>query len=180
MNPNENSLNQTETLNELEEAVEMPVVKEPETEDYLESSIKKLNPKQQRFVHLYLTGTYKISELADLLHVSVYGVRKWIRTPMIKRIIEEYQNEEDEIVRQGLKALKMKAVYKMGQLIESPMDAIAYQAARDVLDRGGHKAPTKMESNVTISFEQQLMEAVRQSGKQDDFVDADFEEIDRE
>lgn len=142
--------------------MELPVVQEVTMEDMEESRIRVLNPKQQRFVHMYLSGQYNIPQIAQLMKVSVGGIRKWLNTPHIKQIINEFQDEEDEIVRQSLKALRLKAMYKMSDLMESKIDGIAYQAARDVLDRTGHKAPTKNETKVEIfTYEQQLKEVMK-------------------
>ena len=111
--------------------------------------------------------------------MSLSGVRGWLKNPDIKAIIEEIQADEDDIVRQGLKAIRLSALYKMQRLLESPIDGIAYQAARDILDRTGHKAPTKNETkiDVAITFEQQLQEAISHIDKPEQFIDADYEVI---
>jgi hypothetical protein len=42
--------------------------------------------------------------------------------------------------------------------MDSRQDAIAYQAARDILDRTGHKGVDKKQVEVSVTFEQQLKE----------------------
>jgi len=57
------------------------------------------------------------------------------------------------------------------------MDAIKFQAAKDVLDRTGHKAPTKQEISVEVTtFEQQLKQVMHESDFRNDAIDAEFSE----
>lgn len=153
----------------------VPQVNLPTEEDFEDSQMKLLNPRQQRFIHLYLSGQYTIKQTAELLNMSVSGVRAWLKNPDIKAIIDEIQAEEDDIVRQGLKAIRLSALYKMQNLLNSPVDGIAYQAARDILDRTGHKAPTKQETkvDVAITFEQQLREAIGHVSKPEEFIEVE-------
>lgn len=156
----------------------LPDIKEPESSDLEDSSMKLLSPKQQRFVHMYLSGQYKLTDIAKLMNVSLSCLRGYINNKDVKEIIEKVQQEEDEIVKQGIKTLRMKALYKMGELVDSKIDGIAYQAARDILDRTGHKAPTKQEVNVEIyTFEQQIKEVIKQSNKPEEFIDVEYENI---
>lgn len=146
--------------------VNMPVVEEKTEEELLDSPVHKLNPRQQRFVHMHLSGQYKMAEIAELIGVSIYTIRGWLANPKIKQIITEFQTEEDDIVKQGIKALRMKALNKMSDLVDSNMDAIAYQAARDILDRTGHKGTEKKELSVEIyTFEQQLKDIISKKEK---------------
>lgn len=153
--------------------IELPQVHEKSEEELLEMPITRLKPLHQRFVHLYLTGQYKVKELAELLNVSTYTVRAWLRKQEIKDIIEQTQQDEDDIVKQGLKALRMKALYKMSDLMDSEMDAIAYQAARDILDRTGHKGVEKKEVQVEVyTFEQQLKDIIKSNAIDIDYDDS--------
>lgn len=142
------------------------------------SKLALLDPRKQRFVHLYVSGQYKISQIAELMQMSIIGIRTWLKRPEIKEAIEELQTQEDEIVRQTLKAARLSALEKMQKLLDSPQDAIAYQAARDILDRTGHKAPTKNETKIEIySFEQQLRQAIEQASDIEEFIDVDDYEV---
>jgi predicted DNA-binding protein YlxM (UPF0122 family) len=130
-------------------------------EEMQEQSIKLLKPKQQRFVHMYLSGKYKTTEIIDILQVSPVTVHNWLKNPQIKSIIDEYQQAEMEIVQHNLKALTMKALNKMNDLLESPVDGIAFQAAKDLLDRTGFKPSTKQDVKVEIyNYEQQIKQLV--------------------
>jgi predicted DNA-binding protein YlxM (UPF0122 family) len=132
-----------------------------ETDDIEQGSFQLLKPKQQRFVHMYLSGKYKISEIADILKVTEQTVRGWVKNPKIKTIIEEYQQSEAEIVQHNLKALSMKALNVMNDLLSSDIDGIRYQAAKDLLDRTGFKPSTKQDVKVEIyNYEQQIKQLV--------------------
>ena len=157
----------------------LPEVNMPTQEDLKDSKMSLLNPRQQRFVHLYLSGQYKLKEIAELLNMSQSGIRAWLKNPDVKAVIEEVQSEEDDIVRQGLKAIRLSALYKMKNLLDSPVDGIAYQAARDILDRTGHKAPTKQETkiDVAVTFEQQLREALQAIDKPEEFIEVENYEV---
>lgn len=162
----------------MDNELEVPQVDLPTPEDLEDTKMKLLNPRQQRFIHLYLSGQYQVKQIAELLNMSLSGVRGWLKNPDIKAIIEEIQADEDDIVRQGLKAIRLSALYKMQGLLNSPIDGIAYQAARDILDRTGHKAPTKQEVKVEVyTFEQQLQEAIKSIDKPEEFIDVDDYEV---
>lgn len=123
--------------------------------------IMELTPKQQRFVHLYLTGRYKNAELATLLGVHTNTINNWLRKPNIKHIITEFQKDEHEVIESNLKSLRSKAIETMAELMESPIDGIRYQASRDILDRTGHKSVQKMEVKKEIyTYETQMKELV--------------------
>lgn len=159
------------------EDIKLPEIKEPTPEDLVDSKMQLLEPKKQRFVHLYLSGDYSLVAISELLNVHRQTIYRWAANPEIQEIITSVQKQEDELVKQGMKALRLKALYKMSELIDSKVDGIAYQAARDVLDRNGHKAPTKQEVNVEIhTFEQQIKEVINQSNM-DKFIDIEYEVV---
>lgn len=133
----------------------------PKEEESNKPDITSLDARQQRFIHTYLTGQYKLSEIADLLGVHIGTVKKWVRKPQISAVIKEYQDDEHELVKTSLKALQLKAVNKMNDLIDSPIDGIAYQASKDILDRGGHKPQQQIKVDKTVfTYEQKMRELI--------------------
>ena len=123
-----------------------------------------LTPRQQRFVHLYLTGQYTQAELANLIEVDVQTIRKWLRNPTIQEYIQTFQEEEHELVENAIKHMRLKALERLNELMDSKVDNVALQATKDVLDRAGHKAVTKIEKDVNIrSFEEQLDDLVKKT-----------------
>lgn len=121
----------------------------------------ELSPKQQRFIHLYLTGKYNQTELANLLEMDLNTVRRWLRNDTIRNYIEEFQKEEHEHIENAIKNMRSKALEKLYDLIDSENDAVALQATKDVLDRTGHKAVQKVEKDIKITtIEQQLSQLI--------------------
>ena len=136
--------------------------------------ITTLEPKQQRFIHTYLTGQYKLVDIAELLNVHVSTVSAWMRKKEVQWLIKDYQKAEHDIVASSLKALQLKAVNKMSDLIDSPIDGIAYQASKDVLDRGGHKPQQNIKIDKTvISFEKKLNDLITGVMGDEDIIDVE-------
>lgn len=159
--------------------IKLPEIVEKTEEELMElqeSPYGNLSPKHQRFCHLYLSGRYTMNELAQLMNVAPNTIRMWLKKSEIMSAIEQYQVHEDEIIKQSLKALRLKAMHKMGSLIDSPVDGIAWQAAKDILDRTGHKAVHKTEMDVNIkTYEQQINEILKDLNEP---IDVGYKEID--
>lgn len=131
-----------------------------------------LDPKQQRFIQLYLTGNFTLAQISKLLEIHPNTAGKWMKRADIKSALEEAQQEIHEQVSIQLKSMTLKATQKLNNLIDSPQDAIALQAVRDVLDRGGHKTKNEIKVEKTVTtVEQQLKQLV------DTTIDVDFEEV---
>lgn len=123
------------------------------------NELTPLEPKLQRFVHLYLTGQYNQAQLAQLLDVHANTVNGWLRREDVNMYIKEYQSQEHEMFDVQIKAMRMKAIEKMNDLMDSPIDGIAFQACKDILDRTGHKAKNEIKIDKTVkTIEMQLSE----------------------
>ena len=76
------------------------------------------------------------------------------------------------MVAMQLKALTNKAVNRLSALTDSPIDGVALQAVKDILDRTGHKAKQEIKVDKTVrTFEERLSEVI------DKTIDIDFEMI---
>ena len=138
-----------------------------------ELSVFTLEPKQQRFINLHMTGQYTLVKLAQLLEVHPNTLHKWLKREDVKLALAEVQKETHSQVHTQLQALTLKATQKLHELIDSPIDAVSLQAVKDVLDRGGHKAKQEIKVEKTVTtIEQQFKELVDST-----IVDADFEVI---
>lgn len=133
----------------------------------------QLDPKIQRFIQLYMTGNHTIVELANLLKVHPNTVHLWMRKDNVKEALAEAQGAVHGQVSTQLKSLTLKAVNKLHSLIDSPIDAIALQAVKDVLDRGGHKPKQEIKVDKTITTMEQQMKQLMDST----MIDAEFEEV---
>ncbi|HSQ90146.1 terminase gpP N-terminus-related DNA-binding protein [Romboutsia sp.] len=144
--------------------------------EVIQYDITSLTQVQQRFIHLYLTGQYKNNQLAQLLDIHENTIYSWLKREDVKGIISEFQKAEHEQVENNLKSMRMKAMARMGDLMDSPIDGVALQACKDVLDRTGHKAKQEVKVEKTVkTFEMQINELA------DKFIDiSDFEVMDGE
>lgn len=144
-----------------------------EINDDVELSILSLPPKMQRFVQLYMTGQYTLSKLADLLEVHPNTLGNWLKRQDVRDIIADMQQTTHDIVGMQLKALTLKAVNKLGNLTDSPIDGVALQAVKDILDRSGHKPKQEIKVDKTVrTFEQKLSEII------DNTIDVEYEVVD--
>jgi len=125
-----------------------------------ELQIYDLDPKQQRFIQLYLTGNFTLTKISELLEIHPNTAGKWLKKPEIKHALEEAQQEIFEQVSHELKSMTVKAAQKLNSLMDSPMDAIALQAVRDVLDRGGHKPKNEIKVDKTVTTVEQKMKEI--------------------
>ena len=123
----------------------------------MSNELQLLEPKLQRFVHLYLTGQYNQTQLAQLLEVHKNTINSWLKREDVNIAIKEYQAMEHEMIDVQIKAMRMKAIEKMNELMDSPIDGIAFQACKDILDRTGHKAKNEIKVDKTVkTIEMQL------------------------
>lgn len=139
----------------------------------MSNEVQLLEPKLQRFVHLYLTGQYNQTQLAQLLEVHKNTINSWLKREDVNIAIKEYQAMEHEMIDVQIKAMRMKAIEKMNELMDSPIDGIAFQACKDILDRTGHKARTEIKVDKTVkTIEMQLNDLAENL-----ITDVDFTEL---
>ena len=140
----------------------------------MSTDITVLDTKLQRFVNLFLTGAYTNKELAGLMDVHINTVYSWINREDVQMVITDMQKKEHEAVEIRLKSLRAKALEKMNDLMDSPIDGVAFQACKDVLDRTGHKAKNEVKVEKTVkTIEMQLKDLADNI-----FTDVDFVEVD--
>jgi transposase-like protein len=138
-----------------------------------DQALMQLHPKIQRFVHLYITGQYTLVKLAQLLDVHINTVYGWMKRDDVKEIILDMQKATHNVVATQLKTLTVKAVNKMCDLMDSPIDGVALQAARDILDRAGHKPKQEIKVDKTVmTFEQRLNTLIEETIP-DEIIDAE-------
>ncbi len=124
-------------------------------------SITVLPPKLQRFVQLYMTGQYTNAKLAQLLEVTPQTVSNWMKRKDVQAIITDMQETTHMMVGAQLRALSQKAANKLESLIDSPIDGVALNAVKDVLDRAGHKPKQEIKVDKTIrTFEERLTDLI--------------------
>lgn len=126
--------------------------------------ITDLPPKMQRFIQLYMTGQYSLSKLAMLLEVHPNTLGKWLRRKDVRDIIADMQQATQDVVNMQLKALTLKAVNKLSALTDSPIDGVALQAVKDILDRAGHKPKQEIKVDKTVrTYEEKLNDIIKET-----------------
>lgn len=135
--------------------------------------IYSLSPQQQRFIQLYMTGNYTIAKIAQLIEVHPNTASRWLKKPEIKDALAEAQQEIHQQVGYQIKSMTVKATQRLSDLMDSPIDGVALQAVKDVLDRGGHKAKNEIKVDKTvITVEQKMKDLMK-----DIVIDVDGYEI---
>ena len=108
------------------------------------------------------------------MDVYINTVYSWINREDVQMVITDMQKKEHEAVEIRLKSLRAKALEKMNDLMDSPIDGVAFQACKDVLDRTGHKAKNEVKVEKTVkTIEMQLKDLADNI-----FTDVDFVEVD--
>lgn len=113
---------------------------------------------KQRLAQLYCSGSYTIKQIASMLMVSEYSIKKLLKEEEVLSMINEYQAEEKELIDSGLKRLRSKALDVAYELLDSDEDTVRLQAYKDILDRTGFKADNNQNININVSYEQQLQQ----------------------
>jgi hypothetical protein len=120
-----------------------------------------------------MTGQYTLNKLGQLLEVHPNTLSNWLRRQDVKDAIDEIQNGVHDQVQTELKALTLKATQKLSELMSSPIDGVALQAVKDVLDRAGHKQKTEIKIDKTVTtIEQRFQELINNT-----MIDAEYEVI---
>lgn len=138
-----------------------------------ESPIFMLEPKQQRFVHLYTTGQYTLQKIADLLELHPNTLSNWLKREDVKLALTDITLAVHDQVSTELKMLTLKASRKLNELIDSPIDGVALQAVNSILDRSGHKSKQEIKIDKTVTTIEEKFKELLDST----IVDADFEEV---
>lgn len=132
-----------------------------------------LAPKQQRFIHLYSTGQYSNAQIAKLLEVHPNTILSWVKRKDVQAALAELQEGTHVLVANQLKNLTMKATEKLNQLVDSPIDGVALQAVKDILDRAGHKPKQEIKVDKTVITVEEKLKSLVDSV----VIDVDFEEV---
>lgn len=134
--------------------------------------VESLTPAKIRMIMLYLTGQYTQKKIAEIVGVSNTTIREWLLDPSVQAVIKEIQSREFVKINNDLNALKNKAVSTLYELLDSTMDTVRYQAAKDILDRGGHKAQQSIKVDKTVTTrEEQLKSLIDMTISDDDVID---------
>lgn len=120
--------------------------------------VDRLTPAKLRFINLYLSGLYSKKQMSQLLGVNTNTLRKWELQADVQDVITFLQEREFTVIDNRLKQMRNKALDVMGDLMENAvMETVRFNAAKDVLDRTGHKATQQIKVDKTVkNMEEQL------------------------
>ena len=143
-----------------------------------EEIMLKLTPAKMQLVNLYLTGNYSQQRIATILGISPTTVRSWLLDENIQSVIKELQSRELALIQSNLNVLRYKAIDTMEDLLDSNMDNVRFQAAKDILDRGGLKAQQSIKVDKTVTnLEQQLADLAEYTISEEDVIDIDVSDL---
>lgn len=113
--------------------------------------IERLTPAKLRFINLYLSGMYTKKQMGQLLGVNAVTLRHWELQPDVQAVIEFIQNREFALIDNRLKQMRHKALDVMDDLMDNAaMETVRFSAAKDILDRTGHKAQQQIKVEKTV------------------------------
>ena len=136
------------------------------------SALFELDPIKQRFIQLYMTGNFTLAKISQLLEIHPNTAGKWLKREDVQNAIAEAQGDIHKQVQMQITANTVKAVSRLNTLMDSTIDAVALQAVKDVLDRGGHKPKNEIKVDKTVTtIEQRFKDII------DATIDAEFEEV---
>lgn len=146
--------------------------------DLPEELVKSITPAKMHLINLYLSGCYSIKNISAQIGVSYETARKWLLDDAVQEIISIIQGKQLKLVQSDLNNLRSKAVKKMEDLLDSNMDNVAFQAARDILDRTGMKSEQKISVNKTVTtLEQQMKDLADFTISEEDIIDIDVSDV---
>lgn len=105
-----------------------------------------LTAKQQKCIEMLISGNYKKQEIADDLKVTVQTLCNWEKNT---EFIEEYEKAN----RDAFRKLVPKARQKIADLLNAKNEQVQLAAARDILDRAGYKAESKVQVEGSLTTE---------------------------
>ena len=118
--------------------------------------LKELRPRHREMARLSFQG-FEAAEIAQRLGNSVDTVRRTLRDPLCKGFIDGLMDRADEDVvdvRKRLVSMNAMALDAFDRILKEGTEApfaVQFNAAKDLMDRNGYKAPSVHEVNHKIS-----------------------------
>ena len=106
-----------------------------------------LNNRQLKAVEMLVYTTMQKQEIAKELGISNVTLSNWLNK-------EEFQEAIHKEMLRSFSHLATKAKRKMEQLLDSNQDAVAFAAAKEILNKAGYaetqRVETELKTNLTI------------------------------
>ena len=100
-----------------------------------------LNSRQLKAVELLVHTNKTNQEIAKELNVTNVTVSNWLSK-------EEFQAAVQKEMRRSFSYLATKAKQRMEQLLNSNQDAVAFAAAKEILNKAGYNEVQKVEQEI--------------------------------
>ena len=140
--------------------------------------MKNIHPAKLRCANLYLTGGYNFKQIAAIIGVTPSTVSKWLHSNDVMQVLDALQERELKLSQTHLSSLREKAIDTMNDLLNSNMDNVRFQAARDILDRSGMKAVNNYKIDKTVTnLDQQIANLAEFTITDEDVVDIDIDDL---
>lgn len=102
----------------------------------------KLNNKHQKAIKLLFEGSLKRKEIAEELNISEQSLYNWLKD-------NDFTKAYDEYVKLIMGKSSGKALNTMLSLMSAKSEMVRFNAAKDILDRGGYAPVDKQQVEVT-------------------------------
>lgn len=113
---------------------------------------KPLNPRQKKFLKNMLdesmcpTDAYMDAYKPKIRRTALSGASDLIRTnPYIQQAIQEAKELQEEQTKQVLLNKVLDAAERLGELIDSEDENVAFRASKEILYMAGHKPKDEVE-----------------------------------
>ena len=112
-----------------------------------------LSAKQRKAIELMMLGTMTQEKIAAEIGVTSKTIWMWKNN-------DDFMAELQRVNRLALRSLAAKATKVIGDSLTSNQEWIAFQAARDILDRSGYKGEDliKIEGAVPVTIIEDITE----------------------
>ena len=97
-----------------------------------------LSKSQIKCIELMITSDKSNSKIAQEIGVHRNTISNWLKN-------EEFLNEKSKFIKTQLQSSAGKALRTMVKLLNAKNEQVRYNAAKDILDRTGHKPSDKIE-----------------------------------
>lgn len=101
-----------------------------------------LSKKQRDCLHLMVTTDMPQSKIAEDIGVNESTICRWKNKKEFKEALQEME-------RDYLKGLSAKAIRTMDNLLKARSELVRFNAAKDILDRTGHKPDDNINLNAS-------------------------------
>lgn len=100
-----------------------------------------LTGRQLKAVELMVYTNMTKQDIAKECGISTTSLGKWVNK-------EEFQIVLQQEMRRAFSGLATKAISKLEELLDSSMDAVAFAAAKEILNKAGYNEVQKIEQEV--------------------------------